>query len=56
MKTCVSLAMASGKCGSVNYVDVYNMTDSLVNDHLEEANLLTFDKVRTVLGHKYVIS
>ena len=35
----------SNKCGLVNYVDVYNMTASLVLNHDEAAAALTYDKV-----------
>lgn len=35
----------SGKCGNVNYIDVFNMTDSITMLHNEEAHKLTWDKV-----------
>ncbi len=37
--------MSSGKCGTVNYIDVYNMTEELVSKHQKEAMLLTYDNV-----------
>ena len=33
----------SGGCGPVNYVDVYNMTRSLVLGHPDEAKTMTYD-------------
>lgn len=33
------------KCGPVNYIDVYNMTHRLVENHLEEAKHLSYDNV-----------
>jgi hypothetical protein len=35
----------SRECGNINYIDVFNMTSSLVNHHPTEANLMTWDKV-----------
>jgi hypothetical protein len=35
----------AGKCGNVNYIDVFNMTDSVTMQHNEEAHKLTWDKV-----------
>jgi hypothetical protein len=35
----------SGQCGNVNYIDVFNMTDSITMLHNEEAHKLTWDKV-----------
>ena len=37
--------MESGDCGNVNYIDVFNMTDSLTMQHREESHRLTWDKV-----------
>lgn len=34
-----------GRCGNVNYIDVYNMTSRLVNDHNSEARTMTYDNV-----------
>jgi hypothetical protein len=34
----------SGECAAqVGYIDVYNMTASLVHQHYEDGNLLTYD-------------
>jgi hypothetical protein len=35
----------SNNCGAVNYLDVYNMTASLVSHHLDAAKALTYDGV-----------
>jgi hypothetical protein len=34
-----------GRCGAVNYIDVFNMTSRLVQDHNEESLSLTYDRV-----------
>ena len=35
----------SGRCGLVNYIDVYNMTAELTTKHAEDAQSLTYDSV-----------
>lgn len=37
----------SGKCGNVSYVDTFNMTKALVQNHLDEAKDLSYDMVGT---------
>ena len=36
---------ADRKCDDLNYIDVYNMTESLALNHREEAERLTYDQV-----------
>lgn len=33
----------SGQCGPINYIDVFNMTQKLVDNHLKEAYKMTYD-------------
>lgn len=35
----------SGKCGNMNYIDVFNMTEKLINTNRKEAVKMTFDEV-----------
>lgn len=34
----------SGRCGPIQYIDVYNMTNDLKTNHRDDALKMTFDK------------
>ena len=43
----------SGRCGDVNYVDTYNMTERLGVDHPEEVGSWTYDSMIFVISDSY---